>query len=295
MLRRRLIFFLLGLFVFLLSAPAAGSSFLGERDLDMEDRVALRSNARREAGAGDLHGRSWVSLVGYYKSFVNGREDFAAMVVLGIALDRIAAGPMHNTRDPPAFSEPPAPEGVPRTSPPRVLLSPALARATVAAAWRTAGLGVDDTRIDAMVSRARLSAVLPEARFRVMRLVDDRGQTESQTTTTPDGRTIDYSGVNLWLEARLTWRLDRLLYADDEPTLERVRIERNDARGRIAARILEALFQWQRAMVDVRAAAASSREEQEAALRVSEGEATLDVLTGGWFSTWRAAQALVLR
>jgi hypothetical protein len=295
MLQRRLLFFVLAPFLLLLSAPAAGSPLFGERELDVEDRVALGSNVRRESGAGDLRGRSWISLVGSYKSFVNGREGFAAMAVLGLALDRIAAGPMHNTRDAPVFSEPPAPEGVPRTSPPPVLLSPALARATVAAAWRTAGLGVDDARIDAMVSRARLSAVLPETRFRIMRLIDDRGQTDSPTTTTPDGRTIDTSGVNLWLEARLTWRFDRLLYADDEPTLERVRIERHDARSRIAARILEALYQWQRAVLDLHVALASSREEQEGALRVSEAEAALDVLTGGWFSEWRAAHALVLR
>ena len=39
----------------------------------------------------------------------------------------------------------------------------ALARACVAAAWRAAGLGIDDARLDAILSRARWSAALPEA------------------------------------------------------------------------------------------------------------------------------------
>ena len=87
------------------------------------------------------------------------------------------------------------------------------------------------------------------------------------------------------LELRLTWRLDRLLYAGDEPTLERVRLERLDARSRLATRTLEVLFTWERATVELRQATTGSPEETSARLRASEARATLDVLTAGWFET----------
>ncbi len=79
-----------------------------------------------------------------------------------------------------------------------------------------------------------------------------------------------------------------------------MRLERHDARSRIAARVLEALFHWQRARLELRWAQNAAREarepmrtrdEIEAALRMMEAEATLDVLTAGWFGTWRAARS----
>jgi hypothetical protein len=166
----------------------------------------------------------------------------------------------------------------------------------VEAAWRSASLAPDDARLDAIVSRARWSAVLPETRLRAIRYDDQRLSTDASADTS---RLRDSTGANLGLEARLTWRLDRLLYADDEPAFERMRLERHDARARIAGRVLEALFHWQRAWLEVRAAQAASREareppnrpsrdEAEASLRVAEAEATLDVLTGGWFSSRRS-------
>jgi hypothetical protein len=160
-------------------------------------------------------------------------------------------------------------------------LTSRLARDVVAAAWRAAGLGVNDARIDQMIARAHLSAALPETRLRAMRLVDDRAPTTTVITDNPDNA---YTGANLWLEARLTWHFDRLLYADDEPTLERVRIERQDARARIAAHVMEALILWQRARLDVQSLPVLSRQEAEASLREVEAAATLDVLTGGWFT-----------
>jgi hypothetical protein len=62
-------------------------------------------------------------------------------------------------------------------------------------------------------------------------------------------------------------------------------LERVDARTRLATRTLEVLFTWERATLEARQAAAGSPEELSARLRASEAQATLDVLTGGWFST----------
>ena len=87
------------------------------------------------------------------------------------------------------------------------------------------------------------------------------------------------------LEARMTWRLDRLIYAGDEPTLERVRLERQDARSRLGQRTLEALFAWEKATIDEQDVTPGSRAEVLASLRTAQAAATLDVLTGGWFSS----------
>jgi hypothetical protein len=174
----------------------------------------------------------------------------------------------------------------PAEAPPPLALTRGVARAAVAAAWRAAGLGSDDARIDAIVSRARWSGLLPETRLRAIRWDDDHfyAPYASDPTATPREST----GARLGLEARLTWRLDRLLFADDEPSFERLRLDRQDARARVAGRTLEALFHWQRALLELRWANEGSRERVEAALRLAEAEAALDVLTDGWFGVWRS-------
>jgi hypothetical protein len=68
-----------------------------------------------------------------------------------------------------------------------------------------------------------------------------------------------------------------------------MRLERQEARGRLSARVLELLFAWQRAVLDVAETAAGSRAELDVVLRRCEAEVSLDVLTGGWFG----AQPLV--
>ncbi len=171
----------------------------------------------------------------------------------------------------------------PRT--PSVVLTPGLARQAVAAAWQTAGMGSDERRLDDIVTRARWSAVLPEVRLRAIRWDNERLYSYGT-----DDRTRDATGANLGLEGRLTWRLDRLLYAEDEPAFERIRLERQETRMRIAQRVLEALFHWQRAVIELRAATPATLEEAEAASKVAEAEAALDVLTAGWFSTRRASK-----
>jgi hypothetical protein len=260
---------------------------LADGDLDVEDRAALRldrsgaePHRREEAGSSALHGASWVSLVGFERQLLRGRNDVGGMVVVGLALDRIEAGAVHRIGDPPP--PPAAPD--PAAETPAPLAAPRLARKCVAAAWRSAGLGADDGRIDALISRSRASALLPETRLRAMRLWDDASHATTLATT-DNTSYYDAIGANLVLEVRLTWRLDRLLYAGDEPTLERVRLERQDARARVAARTLEALFAWERALVAEAGAASGSPEKADTQLRAAEAEATLDVLTGGWFSS----------
>ncbi len=267
----------------------AGQDALEDRyadgDFDEEDHAVFRLD--RRPGSSDLHGASWVSVLGFERQLLSGRNDVGGMVVVGLALDRIAAGSVHRIGDPPVApvgSASRAPVDAEEPGPKAALAAPRLARKCVAAAWAAAGLGADDARIDELVARSRASALLPETRLRAMRLWDDASHATTLATT-DDTSYYDAIGANLVLELRLTWRLDRLLYAGDEPTLERVRLERQDARSRVATRTLEALFAWQRAAVAEASAVAGSPEKAEAEIRAAEAEATLDVLTGGWFSS----------
>jgi hypothetical protein len=237
-------------------------------------------------------GETWLTLGGFTRTSTDGPREIGGVVIVGLALDRMArqgarAGLGVATAPSLAVASAGAVEEAPAGA------SPRLARAAVEAAWRAAGLGGVDARLDAIVSRARWSGLLPETRLRAIRFDDQRLYTETTAADAP--RLRDSAGANLGLEARLTWRFDRLLYADDEPSFERMRLERHDARARIASRVLSVLFQWHRAQLELRYAAAASREarepssrdEVEAALRLTEAAATLDVLTAGWFSAAR--------
>jgi len=160
-------------------------------------------------------------------------------------------------------------------------LSSPLARAAVGAALQASGLG-DGEAEAAMASRARLAALLPEARLRAMRTTDQTARVDSASD---EQRTTDAIGANLWLEARLTWRFDRLVYADDEPQLERIRGDRLEARAKLAMRTVELLVKWHRAKEEARLAPPDGPEEREAELRALEAAVALDVLTAGWFGT----------
>jgi hypothetical protein len=288
--------------------PAARAEPLfGWGQSSFEDDASSRgTTAGRLLGANPSRGESWVTLGGFATELRDGSREVGAMLVVGLAFDRIALGDAHRTYDsprelptalvpgfdgdppvPPAASQPPAvpdPELDVLRVPPRV--TPTVARKAVVAAWRASGLGIDDARIDSMVARSRASALLPETRLRAMRVLNDTSKVDAIPDTTGTYLAV---GANLWLEARLTWRLDRLLFANDEPTLERVRLERHDARARLATKVIDVLFAWQRALVRAESSRPESKEAVEAELSAAESEATLDVLTAGWFSGWKAS------
>lgn len=156
--------------------------------------------------------------------------------------------------------------------------SASFARAVVLAAERAAGVGTGHARIDELASRARTSGLLPEARFRATRYVDDRASADALAE---QSRLSDSSSQTLGLEARLTFRLDRLIFADEEPQLERTRLDVESFRTKLAQKTLELLFRLHRARVEVRT---GGPDAEEASLTAAELEASLDALTGGWFS-----------
>jgi hypothetical protein len=110
------------------------------------------------------------------------------------------------------------------------------------------------------------------------------GSHETTLASTDGTNYYQMVGSHLVLELGLTWRLDRLVYAGDEASLERLRLERLEARTRVTNRILETLFDWQRALLDSEEALSGSEQELQARERAAEARATLDVLTDGWFS-----------
>ncbi|WP_394832703.1 hypothetical protein LVJ94_39985 [Pendulispora rubella] len=268
------------LFVALLFLPtrAFAQSFAGpepEIDPDTVERIVTKHR-----------GASWLSLGGYAHTVDGHTRDFGALATLELPFDRLA----HRRTDPPRLENAAAMAPSGTFSAASLPVTRDVARAAVLAAWRSAGLGAGDGRMDDMATRARWSALFPEARMRVARAFDESARIDSTASGGP--RTTDSAGANLWLEARLTWRLDRILYADDEPAFERIRFERHDARARIAARVLTLLGQWQRAWVDAHLSAADASESLETGLRLSDAEAALDVLTGSWFGRWRASLAV---
>jgi hypothetical protein len=162
------------------------------------------------------------------------------------------------------------------------MVAPSLARACVAAAFRASGLA-GDSSVEALGARARESAWLPDAHVRAMRLLAESAR-ETTLATSDAANYYQTLGSHLVLELSLTWRFDRLLYAGDEPSVERLRLERIAARTRLTDKTLEALFNWKRALIDTEEALSGSDQELLARERAAEARATLDVLTDGWFS-----------
>lgn len=255
-------------------------------------------------------GSLWVAIQATFVQTDDGKRDFAAMALLGIPLERIgrardrsrfvaerptpAPAPAATPVDVPVAVLPDAP--LPRAeardadaSPVPLVVTPNVARAAIAAALEHARLEQATSRVERLASRARTSGLLPELRFRVTRQLDD-AQVLSPTEYDPDRVTATVK-ASLWLEARATFKLDKLVFADEEVTLERLREDRLEAGKKLRERVLETLFSWQRAVRTRDDPVADPDAQMKAALSVIEAEVTLDVLTGGWFSRWKASRA----
>jgi hypothetical protein len=252
-------------------------------DVDLEEALDVDAGERASPRA---RGSTSLSIVGFARADeIGGMKNVGGMIMLALPFDRFARGSTRTTDFVRTALTTPA-NAAPETTPFEMALSPRLARACVNAAWRAAGIAADEARLDAIVSRAHWSALLPEARLRAIRYNSASLYSALDPLGTPT-TFHDTTGGNLGLEARLTWRFDRLVYADDEPSLERIRLDQRDARSRVAGKALDMLFHWQRAQLDLKTlppSQAGTRDEADVVLRIMEAEAALDVLTNGWFS-----------
>jgi hypothetical protein len=167
-----------------------------------------------------------------------------------------------------------------RSSDPGVLA--ALARAAVAEARRIGGGGSELRRLDGMASRSRAAASLPEVRLGAGTSRDE--SLRLQPTLTDPGRFTRDGGRDLWLEARLTWRLDSAIFASEEIAIMRLHAQRREEAARLAADVLEALVDWQRARLSLASETALPEERDAATVRHFGAVARLDLLTDGWFS-----------
>jgi hypothetical protein len=112
---------------------------------------------------------------------------------------------------------------------------------------------------------------------------NDQSQRLTPTIEDPERYTIT-GGNDLLLEASVTWKLNRLVFADEEIALERLELERERNAEKLKERILERLFDWHRALSRLPREPSDSKERGRYELERLEAEVELDVLTGGWFS-----------
>jgi hypothetical protein len=159
----------------------------------------------------------------------------------------------------------------------------ALARGAVRAARRASARDLTRERLDSLSTRSRVSAVLPELVLRAARSTD---RSLRLSPTASDIAVYDYTqtgGDDLLLEARATWTLDRLVFADEELGIERLRLEHTRSDERLVERVLALVFGWERAGRLLAAVDTEPELRLRAEVDQLEAEATLDVLTDGWF------------
>jgi hypothetical protein len=238
----------------------------------------------------------WVSIGAQYRTstFLN---DWVALFTVNVPLDRFAqprsvsAAPRALSAEPRLSEEPPKKESSPGPAPAEpaqkkaplvLLLTPHLARGAVRHALTAAGYYGTRARLTSLSGRARSSAVLPELRFRTLR---STGENLRLTPTLDNPYDYTQGGTSeLLFEARLTWHLDRLVFAEQEVAIERLQNERDAAERKLIEHVLERLATWQRCRV--RAADEDSEPEvrETAELEALGAAVELDVLTDGWFS-----------
>jgi hypothetical protein len=264
--------------------------------------------AAAPAEASPTPGSFWISLSAEYRTGTLLRE-WGGFLAVGIPLDRFAAPrasavsavPVAGTglaENPPKKEAAPSPTTEPpptktpenargaaalaKSDPPLLLLTPQLARGTVRRALASAGYLDAHARLSSLSGRSRSSAALPELRLRALRTT---GQTLRLTPTTDDPYRYSTAGASeLAFEARLTWHLDRLVFSNEEVSIERLRSEWHESERKLIEHVLLQLALWQRSRV--RAADLDSEPEvrETAELEAIGAAVELDVLTDGWFS-----------
>ena len=96
-------------------------------------------------------------------------------------------------------------------------------------------------------------------------------------------RVTQADGAGTTLEASVTFRLDRLLFAREELNAERLRQQAGAEHLKLERRVLDAVLELFRAR-ELACAAADADVRGAALLRSAERFTELDVMTAGWFS-----------
>ncbi len=188
-----------------------------------------------------------------------------------------------------APASPPEAPPEPSSAAPRIerparvaLLNPRFVRRVLLAAHRASRRPQALARLDSLAARSRTSAALPELSLRAERSVDE--SLRLAPTITDPYRYTQAGGVRTVVGGRLTWRLNRLVFAADELAVERLRLQRAESDTKRVALVLRTLFAWQRARTRAESEELGDEERVDAALAALEAELTLDAMTDGWFS-----------
>ena len=158
---------------------------------------------------------------------------------------------------------------------------PVLMREVVQRALAHSGLETAQSRLQDLVSRSRLSGLLPELRLRGAVGLDQTQSVAAVGAYPGEGTLRGRSDV--LGEVRLTFRLNHLLFGDSESGLERVRLQVLQARKKVVDDTLDVFLQWYK--FERRRTQRDLAEEERlvAELAALEAAARLDVLTDGWF------------
>jgi len=158
-------------------------------------------------------------------------------------------------------------------------------RATVVA-LSVAGAAAERRRLDSLSGRARASALLPELRLRASRNTDSA--LRFAPTSDDPYRVTQADGAGVVLEASATFRLDRLLFAREELTVERLRQQSGEVRLKLELRVQAALLGLFRAH-QLSCAGEPGDPKTLEVVKSLELFAELDNLTAGWFSDQAAS------
>lgn len=229
----------------------------------------------------------WLAVTGAFRMADD--DDGAAsqaqgMVMLGGTIDDVVKGTtvrQHVALAKTQTDEPAPPRDLPREEPRPTARGP-LARGCVRAAIDAAGVAKELARLDDVSTRARVSGLVPELRLRVARVVDE-DQSLSPTEYDPERITAS-GGSSVWIEGRATFRLERLVFADEEVALEKMRAERHKLERDIADDVLKSFALWQRASALLARADLDDETREKLEIELSVEQTRLDVLTDGWFT-----------
>ena len=279
--------FVLGLLAVFYSRAASAQTFAAEPD----EPSVLEEDPRRPEF--DLEapptGSLWLAVTGAFRlaDDADGAASQAhGMLVLGGSIDDVVKGGAVRRFQALAKTQPDEEQGA--SEPPAALLvarprrQGTFARGCVRAAIEALGIAKEVDRLDDAATRARVSGLVPELRFRVARVVDE-DQSLSPTEYDPERITAS-GGSSVWIEGRATFRLDRVVFADEEVAIERIRGERKKLEREIADDVVKSFAAWQRASAALETPDLDDEARARAEIDRAVEETRLDVLTNGWFS-----------
>ena len=181
-----------------------------------------------------------------------------------------------------AFADVPAPPQ-PLIAVPLGVIAQRAARVAI----RVSGLSPTDADVDGLASRARLASLLPEISVRGTHTQNGVRDYSADTGTVSQS---DY-GPGFSIQGVVTFHFDKLAYSGQETRLERLRLERVEARARISQRVIDEVGKWQEALAEERAEPDGTPAHVNAMVRRTNAQMALDVWTGGWFSAFLDGKA----